>query len=517
MDSQLIQFVELLRDAEEDPEAARRALADNANWIAAADEAQLADLLDAILVDSGSFSDAQERLLAVAFALLVQRQMRSGAAPLPAAVVDRILLLHSRLGPQSRVRHMLLQWLAAAGGERELHEFAAMLAAEPPADAEAVAQAMAPLFQNPDCDPAPLFPTLLGGLAYYSAAAAILDLSNFVVRSGKLADHPARDRSQQLASLLDQIVRRLEIMEETPQAAGKSAEQLSRQVSESVAIAVSLCDALALIGDRSVVGALQRALALKHRRLRTEAASALAALGQEQGETALLELAAEPVARLRVLKYAEELGIAERLDPQFQTSAAQAEAELALWLAQPSQIGLPPTGIELLDERSLYWPGYDDPVDCFLFRFWYDLGDRSYSNIGIAGPLTHALAADMADLPCDDIYAAFAGWQAQHEDIYEFAADRLNEAERVEVSRLERRLRDAGFHDIRPLTLGYFFGQRVLVAAVKNEGAEGVAVADNAESLWFPTANRPRPLSASEAYCIYKGRKLLRSFNDEEM
>ena len=89
--------------------------------------------------------------------------------------------------------------------------------------------------------------------------------------------------------------------------------------------------------------------------------------------------------------------------------------------------------------KRMYWPGFDEPVECFLFRFAYEVGDGEYTNIGIAGPLCHAFGADLADLPPDDIYAVFAGWQVEHEEIYELDASQLTVPQRLEVVRLERR------------------------------------------------------------------------------
>ncbi len=285
-----------------------------------------------------------------------------------------------------------------------------------------------------------------------------------------------------------------------------------------MALAVSLCDALALIGDKGAIGKLRQALEIGHRRLRTEAAAALARLGDETGTSELIQLAKEPVARLRVLAYAGELGIRDRIEPQFQTPAAEAEAELAVYLAEPTQFGIPPAAIELFDERTQYWPGYTEPVDCFLFRYTYavtvaGVGERSLSNIGIAGPTTHALLADLADLPPADIYAAYAGWQAEHEEIKEYDVARLSKTEKLEAERLARRLHDAGHQAIEPQLMGYFFGSRALAARTELQGIAGVAIADNADICFFPVRNARRPLGARECYAIYKGRQLLATFN----
>jgi len=96
---------------------------------------------------------------------------------------------------------------------------------------------------------------------------------------------------------------------------------------------------------------LTEAMQLKHRRVQTEAAGALARLGDELGTEHLIALVNEPSARLRVIAYADELGMGDRIDDRFRTVESTAEAEMALWLSQPSQMGVPPTLVETIDQR----------------------------------------------------------------------------------------------------------------------------------------------------------------------
>jgi hypothetical protein len=71
-----------------------------------------------------------------------------------------------------------------------------------------------------------------------------------------VARHPAADHVQSLASLLGSLVGRLGQLESSPPPAPDEIRQRSHQINEGVSLAVSLCDALALIGDRSVTGKL---------------------------------------------------------------------------------------------------------------------------------------------------------------------------------------------------------------------------------------------------------------------
>jgi hypothetical protein len=358
---------------------------------------------------------------------------------------------------------------------------------------------------------------LLAALAHPGLAAGVLDLANFLARRGLVPRHPAFDQRRELMRLLGDLVQRLQRLEEHPEESISSPQQLARTVAHGVSLAVALCDALALIGDREAVPKLHQAMDLRHRRVRTEAAAAMARLGEKAGEEELLKLASEPIARLRVLAYAEELGIADKLEPEFRTAAAQAEAELCVWLAEPLHFGIPPADCELIDQREQHWPGFEDVVECFLFRFTYRLttseGIAVYSNIGIAGPLVRAVTADIADLPVDDIYALYAGWHVQHEDIFEVDAHLLSETQRVDVARLERRFRDAGYDAIRPSMLCYFFSEKSLVARLKRSGVEGVGLASNDDLLWFPANRGARSLTPSDVACLHRGRRLLREFN----
>ena len=174
----------------------------------------------------------------------------------------------------------------------------------------------------------------------------------------------------------------------------------------------------------------------------------MAKLGEEEGREALVALAAEPVTRRRVIAYAQELEIESQIDEQYTTSQAISESELALYLAQPSQLGIPPTSIELFDSRSLYWPGYDDQEECFLFKFTYNLANGKFSNIAIAGPVTHAVVDDLTKLPTDDVYSCFAGWSAEHNDIYDIDPASVDDAQKLQIAQIMDRLTQDGYDNM---------------------------------------------------------------------
>ena len=499
--------------------AERQRFADKTHWVAIAHDREVEQLLTALVERAMAASPGNDALLAVILERLVQRRRRlnpAGAEYLvqSSPVLPMIEQLYGRLGADSTARHQLLRGLAVGQTARELALFAELVASDPPRDPSTAGIAFSPLFQQLTYDPAPLFPRLLDAVAHVDTAALVLDLCNFVTRRQLANRHPAAHRAAQLRLLLGQSVQQLARLEEQGTDDVSSAQQLSQQINEAVSLAVSLCDALALIGDDDAIGKLNQALELKHRRLRTEAAAALAKLGDAHGREVLIALAEEPVARLRVLAYAEELGIAAAVDPRHKTREARAEAELALWLSQPTQFGLPPSSCELLETRTQYWPSYEEPVACHLFRYTYDFGMLRYSNVAIVGPVTHTFTADLSDLPLEQIYAAYAGWQAEHSEICEWPVKAVSDIARLElVEPLEERLLKAGYDTMQSVILGMFFGQPVLVAHVERGGVHGLAVVDEEEVLAIPLGNPQRPLGPEDAYQIYKGRKLLRKFN----
>ena len=107
----------------------------------------------------------------------------------------------------------------------------------------------------------------------------------------------------------------------------------------------------------------------------------------------------------------------------------------------------------------------------------------------------------------------FAGWHALHDEIYEIDAERLPLNMNSDLARWCRRLQDEGYEAVRPLLVGSFFGDRMLVAEASREDRIGTAVVDAETIAWYPRQGSRRPLTAEDAYNLVKGRKLLRAFN----
>jgi HEAT repeat protein len=432
---------------------------------------------------------------------------------LSAAAIADVAATYRQLGPASESRHHLSRWLAADGSAAALAQFAELMAVDPPREARQADLAFVPLFQGSAPAVAALFPRLLDALAHPSIAAVVLDTANHAYRRGGMRPHPAADRADQLTALLGEVVSRLRSLEERPGQFGQSAEQVRLVVAEGTALVVGLCDALALMEHQPAVPKLTQALSLGHRRLRTEAAAALARLGQTAGIDALIELTAEPVVRNRAIAYLDEAGHGGRVPPERRSTQAQAEGELAAWLASPAQMGLPPQELTLVDSCRLHWPGFEAAVDCHLISFEYRFASGTLSGVGIVGPVTHVLPVDLEDLPPADIQAMYAGWHAEHEALTETDFDELPHEERVAFEPAAERLIEQGFTDVRPALLGRFFEDRTLVFQARHGDLPCIVLVEGDAAFRQPCGVNRRPLGPKEAYWLHKGRKLLRAFN----
>lgn len=520
-----------------DERAAREALTQQALQLAHRERVsqvsaqQLARLLTALAHnDSRQLENESPELLAAMLQLLWRGCEAIAAAcraaddcPWPETpdLVPQITAVYQHLGPASNARFQLLKCLTEIGNDEALEQFAELVVLDPPGDEEQAVLAFTSLFQRPNEEAGVLFPRLLDGLSHVSVAAPILDLANHLQRTGAASRHPAADHVHALANLLGQVTQQLQkLTEKNPLSdPAQTTEQLkasAAKVATGSALVVALCDAIGLIGNHDVVGSLYNALELPHRRIKTEAAAALARLGQATGEETLKQLAAEPATRFRALAYLEELGKDELVDEQYRTDAARAEGELALWLAEPTQFGWPPTAIELVDETRQYWPGFDELQPCYLFRYRYPLQQTELTGIGIAGPLVHAISScDLSDLPPADIYAVYAGWHAEHTEITERPFAELADEEQDTVAQQLESAAAAEYDDVQPVAVALFLGELHVIATATRDGQSGVLILDAGQLHWFPQPATRRPLGPTEIYWMYKGRKILREFNPE--
>ncbi|MEM8734056.1 MAG: HEAT repeat domain-containing protein [Planctomycetota bacterium] len=406
-----------------------------------------------------------------------------------------------------------LQGLAFQADDESMEVLAACLTESPPSSWEQTGVALSPLWNAPYEKLQHFYEALSDGFIQPTTMTVLLDLANYTFRESPEREHLLTPNSKQLGELLDSVIGRLGHLEREPSRFGDSVEEVQQALNESVALSVSLCDAMGLIQDTQAGVPLRKAMDLSHRRIQTEAAGALARLGEKDGKHRLLELAKDSAARLRAVTYADELGFADEVDAEYRHPGALAESQLSSWLAAPDQFGFQPQKIELVDDRTQYWPSFEEPQHCFLFRFEYQLPDLNISNIGIAGPLCQSFQADLGNLPVEDIYAAFAGWQAEHDEIFEVPASQLNAAQRIEVERMEQFLQGLGYDVDEHVAFALFFGETSLVTYLVKDETRFCAVTDGQELVCFPVTDHPASMTPEVVLCLFRGRKLLRTFN----
>ena len=506
---------------------------------------QLMDWLSELAALPDSMDDAMWSIVLAS----ISHRKKFSEVPLQLDESARIHALYNHLGAHRDQRYHLLTRLTKHPNRDNLELFSELMITNPPRSIASVSAPFVPLFQQGhEFDVNAVFPKLLDGLSNPYLASPVLDFANFLVRSGRLDTHPAFERVEQLLRFVEAVVANLSELQATATASTDDLKQKQHAVANSLPLAVALCDALALIGDDRAIPSLTRLAELKHRRLRVEAAAAIIRLenqrdpnaivqplkpqrseGQDQPTEAVLllaKMAAEPVVRLRAVAYAEELGVVEQIAFEHRSPIALAVAELTAFLAEPIQMGMPPATCELVDSRVLYWPGYEEPRNCYLFRFTYQIATdpdnppTTYESLGIAGPLVHAFHADLSTQSTEYIYAAFAGYQAEHEEIREvdLTSSYLRSHQQDIVDSLSQRLARFGYHDMQPQIFGHFFGESVLVASAMNDqSVRGIVVVDEVgREDWYHHSQSHRAIGPVEAWYIYKGSRLLRSFNSED-
>ncbi|QDT07845.1 hypothetical protein K227x_62740 [Rubripirellula lacrimiformis] len=439
--------------------------------------------------------------------------LQAGAEEVAKLDIDTIQKLETSLPAGTPNRYLLLHLLAMIRSPQALDRLVSILQVAPPEKWIEAAQVLSPLMQHDDWPVEAVYPAILDALQHPSLASPLLDLANYLYRNGRSPVHPAADRLATLNVLLGEISGRLAQFEENPRSFGDDVDTVQAKLGEAVALAVSLCDTVGMLGDETSIGKLNQTVELKHRRVQCEAAGALARLGDEAGQKRLIELAGEPSARLRAIHYCDELGIGDEIEERYRSDEAKAEAEIALYLSQPTQMGVPPTSVEVVDSKRMLWPSFNDPVDVFLVRFEYNFGERIYSNVGVTGPVTFTMSTDVADFSMADIYAIYAGWHAEHDDIFAVAAEHLNDGQIRVMNALQKHLEHLGYESISPSLLGLFLDEKAGIFTATRESKPCVVVTDGLETIDHPTGGRIRPITPADLFHLYKGRKMLRTFN----
>lgn len=368
--------------------------------------------------------------------------------------------------------------------------------------------------------PASKFFELLGSSFLEPAqTVALIEVANQQVRLNSSSLHPLTPHRETLRRLLGQMVGRLGVMEQDPGHYGQSIEAIQTMLEESVALVVALCDLVALMRDEEAVGKLRQAMALRHRRIQVEAASALSRLGQAEGTAHLAAMAKEPTERMRVIAYATRDGGLEAIDPEYRTPEAEAESLMALWLAARPNLGMPPEHLEVIFSDQLFWPGYQEPQRCFLVYFRHAIPGGLIQNVGIVGPAVHCLPNSLIGLDAVDQLAAYAGWHVSHPEIWDRPWSEASPDLRPDLQQLLDQLELLPADRIDPQWVGSLLGTLSLAARWSTGDRQGI-VATDGEILWSvpiqpAPEDRTQSIDPQTALWILRGRTLLGQFNPD--
>ena len=113
----------------------------------------------------------------------------------------------------------------------------------------------------------------------------------------------------------------------------------------------------------------------------------------------------------------------------------------------------------------------------------------------------------------DDTYAAFAGWHAVHEEIYQLSLEQAHGLRGDELRVLLDKLLEQEFDSSEPVFAGSFFGELVLVAEAVRNSEPVVVLVDQADLFCFTSTSDENRIVPKMAYTIWRGRRLLEQFN----
>lgn len=191
---------------------------------------------------------------------------------------------------------------------------------------------------------------------------------------------------------------------------------LSDTDEDNFSYAVSSSVALPFIESSTRERLLAKALVHPDPKVRLETSWAQAKTGDETGVDRLVEFSLDPGLSLMAQSYLEELGFGHRVPSEAREPNFLALAEMANWLAYPTEFGRPPDEIEIFDTRELFWPPTNDRRQVFLIRYTYLSHDDEgpHSGIGMVGSVTFCLFSETtADMTAEELYGCHCAWELE--------------------------------------------------------------------------------------------------------
>jgi hypothetical protein len=362
----------------------------------------------------------------------------------------------------SRCLGLFLQAMLLSGQSSSVRLAVDLLVETPPLDWKDTAHALSTLMQSTEWKLSDVFPRILDS-HQPSVLAPALDLANSMVRKHGVTPHPASCRYESLLNMFGGVTMQLQALEENPRKFSDNVQAIQRMLFDAVSLLVASCDFFALMGDSRAIGKLNQAIELKHRRIKLEAAYALVKLGETRALDLIVELLRDDSSRSRAVAYLQELSAEDRIGAEWLTSLSKAKSDLAIWLSQPEQFAIPPSRIELVEQRTMQWPGFEGPQECFLLQFDYGVGEGTYSNIGFSGPFALAMSLDMKSFSNDAVFAMYLANDVEDPSESKVAWESLSESQKDDYLDWLEELQTKGFDQVTPLARVRSLGSEALV------------------------------------------------------
>ena len=220
------------------------------------------ELVDALASESDQLERSDPAIVGGLLRLLHMVLLTAGQTELRKLDVEQLRRIEVSLPDTAPNRHLLQHLYAMVQSESALAILVDSLRDHPPDQWIEAAQVLSPLMQHDDWPVQALYPEILDCLQSPTLASPVLDIASFLVRRSRVDRHPASERLPMLNELLGAVSGRLSRFEQDPRVLGDDVETVQAKLGEAVALAVSLCDTLALIGDESSIGKLNQTVEL---------------------------------------------------------------------------------------------------------------------------------------------------------------------------------------------------------------------------------------------------------------
>ncbi|MFO0915868.1 MAG: hypothetical protein U0795_23115 [Pirellulales bacterium] len=325
------------------------------------------------------------------------------------------------------------------------------------------------------------------------AAVALLDSANEQAVEGHLPRHPFNSAAgaKRLAELLE---------DSDPE--GRDSAQ-------------SATTAIAFLEREYQDQLLKIAEAHPNELVRLEAGWAAAKLGRESGLDVLKQFSLDVNHSATAVKYLEELKRGDLIPSAVNDPGFRARAELAQWLADPSELGRSPDEVTVVEHRELKWPPEKELKPFWIVRFRsvdpYGLADDQ-SDVGVVGSHTWVFFGQhMSQRPPEDIYAIHCAWElAQTELIEASVVDDPAVFAPMLAQWTAGGLESARIEMLAKLSDELNYGsKRVAIATALRDGQMGWVVLDGPRSAWYAKSEQPENTGTGTVLWIHLGRHLL--------